>query len=297
MIKNNTHPVPEFGQVIEITNRKCSDKVQPNIKANVSYAVEGNDTLKDGTVVLLLHNPKDENRPYRINAQRFDWQIVTYEMVCERKFKEECQKNTKELVEKFTFAEHIYIAFTPLIFASLAFHYGMECRKYAANNRLSEYRKLSRAFDDVKDRYRNDLLKDIDDKHIKNIESDAQKVMQAYASDFIILRECVKRELFKKYPAEPHWNLRADAYCGMLMISVYKEHNKKVDALIASRLEGHKGTANNPLIEALYVILDAYSGDYAEFDINQYDIQTAKNIVHRKVQESEYSITEKEWKK
>ena len=75
------------------------------------------------------------------------------------------------------------------------------------------------------------------------------------------------------------------------MIDLYNEHNKSVDALIASRLGGCKNSVKNPKIEALYSILDAYAGEVGKFDFQEKNVQLAKAVIRNRVQQINFQIT------
>lgn len=209
----------------------------------------------------------------------------------EKKFREECKKEVEEIQNNFSFAEHIYIAFVPLIFTHLAFFYGQRCRRYAADKRISILKKLGRTFDMVQTEYQNELSKDLDYKHRDNIKSETTRFMAEYQRDFQILWLSVNQEFKKVMPDYPYSDMRSEAICGMLMIDLYNEHNKSVDALISSRLGGCRNSVSNPKIEALYSILDAYAGEVGKFDFKERNVQLAKTVILRRVQQIDFQIT------
>ena len=131
------HPLPKQDVLIEITDRYCSDKVQPSVKVGASYIVKRTENIQDGTLVLVVYSRADSKKEQRINASRFGWMILTKDILRERTFIAECKRNTQEMQEKFSFNEHVFIAFVPLIFAHIAFYYAGKCRRYAADKRIS----------------------------------------------------------------------------------------------------------------------------------------------------------------
>jgi hypothetical protein len=61
------------GDIIFLTGRKVSEKVQPNVKVGMFYAVESAGLLKSGSISLLCHDYPQGKHSYRINAERFIW--------------------------------------------------------------------------------------------------------------------------------------------------------------------------------------------------------------------------------
>lgn len=285
------HPLPKQDELIEITDRYCSDKVQPSVKVGASYIVKRTENLKDGTLVLVVYSHSDSKKEQRINASRFGWMILTQDILKERAFIEECKRDTQEIQDKFSFDEHIFIAFVPLIFAHLAFYYAGKCRRYAADKRISILKKLGRAYDALEREYDREIGKDLDYKHRQNIKDEAMRFIEEYQKDFQILWFSVNQEFKKKMPEWPYSDMRSEAICGMIMIDLYNEHNKSVDALIASRLGGCKNSIKNPKIEALYSILDAYAGEVGKFDFQEKNVQLAKAVICNRVQQINFQIT------
>lgn len=80
------HPLPKQDEIIEITERHCSDKVQPSVKIGASYIVKRTESLKDGTLVLVVYSHSDSKKEQRINASRFGWMILTKDIIRERAF-------------------------------------------------------------------------------------------------------------------------------------------------------------------------------------------------------------------
>lgn len=281
-----THP-----NLIIITSRLCAPRLQPNIQVGQLHTVVGTDQLKDGTEVLLLHNPKDKRKPFRINAKRFQWKHTTPAQLRESKFRRECAKSTKEIQNNFIFQEHVYIAFVPQILATLAFQYAKKCRTYAADHKIGILRKLARAYDEVEKNYTKELSKDLDAPHRAQIKNQTGIFMQKYANDFTILWYSVNREFLRFAPEWPYADMRTDAILGMLMIQLYREHSKQVDTLIQSRLGGWKNSVKNPLIEALYSVLDAYAGEVDRFNFNNQDIMNGKKVIFNRIKQIKFSLT------
>lgn len=288
---STNNPTPKEGELIEITERRCGGKVQPTVKAGDSYLVKSTDRLKDGTPVLVVYNRSDAKREQRINAARFGWTVLTEEMLEERAFKEKIRKTTLDIQDKFSQAEHLYMVLVPQVYAQLAFRYARRCRKYAAANRIAMLTKLGKAYDTLERDYEEDVGKDLDYNHRQNVRRETVRFFETYQRDFMILYLSVNQEFKKKMPDWPYSDMRSEAICGMLMIDLYREHNKTVDSLIASRLGRGMNSVANPKIEALYSILDAYAGEVGRYDFNERNVQTAKAVIRNRVKQIDFDIT------
>lgn len=289
--KKKKHPIPKHGDVIEITARRCSDKQSPLVEVGKSYICKGVSTLKDGTTVVEIAHPKKKKATLRVNALRFDWQILTEEIKMERAFKEGVKQDTERMMKAFTKREHIQMAFIPLIFADLAFHYADRCRRYAADNRIEILKKLGRAYDDLKRSYQDQVNKDLDIKHQRQVSHEMKRFMSEYSNDFTIMWYSINSEFKREMPDYPYSDMRTDAICGIQMIDLLYENNKNMDKLIAERLKEKRQSIHDPKIDALRSILDAYAGEVGQFDYKNENVELAKNIILRRVNEIEFNIT------
>lgn len=289
--KKKKHPIPKYGDVIEITARRCSDKQSPLVEVGKSYICKGVSTLKDGTMVVEIAHPKKKKAILRVNALRFDWQILTEEIKMERAFKDGVKKDTERMMKAFTQREQIQMAFIPLIFADLAFHYADRCRRYAADNRIEILKKLGRAYDELKRSYQDQVNKDLDIKHQNQVSKEMKRFMSEYSKDFTIMWFSINNEFKRKMPDYPYSDMRTDAICGIQMIDLLYENNKNMDKLIAERLKEKRQSIHDPKIDALRSILDAYAGEIGKFNYQNQDVELSKKIILRRVNEIEFEIT------
>lgn len=289
--KKKNHPIPKYGEVIEITARRCSDKQSPLVEVGKSYICKGVSNLKDGTMVVEIAHPKKKKATLRVNALRFDWQILTEEIKMERAFKDGVKQDTERMMKAFTQREHIQMAFIPLIFADLAFHYADRCRRYAADNRIEILKKLGRAYDELKRSYQDQVNKDLDIKHQRQVSHEMKRFMSEYSNDFTIMWYSINSEFKREMPDYPYSDMRTDAICGIQMIDLLYENNKNMDKLIAERLKEKRQSIHDPKIDALRSILDAYAGEVGKFNYQNQDVELSKKIILRRVNEIEFEIT------
>lgn len=277
-------------KMIEVTERKCSPNIQKDIKKGVMYSVVGKDKLRNGTPVVIVNSRTRKGKTVRINAERFDWKEVSLEECVEQKFKDDCRRTTEQLHNNFTDQEHVRIAIIPCVLSNIAFRYGDMVRKTSAERKISILKKLSRAYDTLKEAYMKELTLDLDRAHINNIDDQASIFMNTYANDFQILWVSVHNEFVKKMPDSPHSDMRSYAICGMMIIDLLKEIIKDFDKLIQERIKGASKTVFNPMMEALRSILDAYAGEVGKFDFNDYNCQLSLKVIKNKILQIEFNV-------
>ena len=151
--------------------------------------------------------------------------------------------------------------------------------------------KLGRAYDEVKRNYFDSVSKDLDRTHQRNVEQEMARFKEEYRKDFTILWFSVNSEFKKKMPDYPYSDMRTDAICGMLMVDLLYQNNTHMDEVIAERLGEKRQSIHDPKIDALRSILDAYAGEVGQFDYKNENVELAKNIILRRVNEIEFNIT------
>lgn len=275
-------------KMIEITERKCSPKIQRNIGKGMVFTVVGTDTLKDGTPVVIVND--GNGKESRINANRFSWKEVSVRDCIEKRFKEDCRETSEQLRNNFTVQEHIQIAIVPCILANIAFRYGDKVRKAAAEQRISILKHLSRAYDTLKQSYLRELSLDLDTSHISNIDNQTAVFMKTYSNDFQILWYSVHAEFKKKMNDFPYSEMRTDAICGMLVIDMARQMIDQFDEMIRERIANAKNTIFNPKIAALRDILDAYAGEVGKFDFNEYNCQLSLKVIKNRLLQIEFDV-------
>lgn len=117
------------------------------------------------------------------NENKQEKKIVTIPgaLVTEAQFKKQVHDDTMNMLETFTFRENMDIAFVPLIITEVAWYYALKVVKYAADNRISEVKKLSRTVRALREEYISTCRKDLDNKHIEKMEKAAEN-LSAYAA-------------------------------------------------------------------------------------------------------------------
>lgn len=248
------------GDFIEVTARKVSNKVQPEIKVGGIYHVNRVEKLKSGAAVLVLDKNIKAGKTVRCNAERFTWEVRTPAEIQEKQFKEQCNADTEQLMHNFSFEEHVQIAFVPLIIAEVAWMYADKVLKYCADKRIQEVKKLSRTVKELRARYNNELGKDLDKKHMTQIYEKAQEFIEVCAFDFQILYYSTNNVINHQHIQIDYDEMRTYAYLAMLFCTEVRQHETRMTAMIAKKL-GNAREGHLPCIDQLYTCMDAYLGD------------------------------------
>lgn len=278
--------IPQPLQLITITKRKCSDKVQPHIKCGTMYVVKSVEKLSDGTPVLLLADNRKDNT-VRVNANRFEWQLAD-----DRDLQIDLQDNrkNKELIDYFTFEEQTRIAFTPLVLAHLAITYGRRSREAAAKHKLSILRPLARKFDQLVKEYEQDISNTLTYDSRKKVEDSTDLFMRTFAHDFQLLWFSVNNEFKRVHPNFPFGDMRTDALCGAVMVDMLYQHTNNMDKMISKRLSRENNTIPNPKIAAIRHILMGYAGEADKFNFKENNVVLAKKVLLKRINEIQFEL-------
>lgn len=135
------------------------------------------------------------------------------------------------------------------------------------------------------------LKKDLDVLHIRRIQVQTEEFCKLHQNDFTILWYCVKNQYRKQFPDDPYAEMRTDAYISILMCKFIAEHNKRMDALIAKKIQKKTKSIQNPLILKLQACMDAYCGNDV-IDKNEH-IEAALRILQKNVAAINFEIDDK----
>lgn len=178
----------------------------------------------------------------------------------EHSFKKQVKDEAAQMLETFTWNENMMIAFVPLIIANLALFYVQEVLDYCAANRLSEVKKLGRAVKEIRQRYVDDLKKDLDSKHLARIEEQTRQFKELERRNFMFLWFGCNQQIKRVAPDMDFMDMRTNAYCCIMMIEFLKRHNRMMDKIIAAKM-GQSHSIDNPHIAKLAILMDAYFPD------------------------------------
>lgn len=275
-----TNEIPDVGQMILITARNCSDKVQPLLRSGKSYYVKGKETDKeDGHTTLILSHPVRHGSTLRCSELRFQWKILTEDVMREQKLRAECHRMGEIYQRDFTYREQMDVVFVPLIYNYISWSYARKSRRMAADERIELLKKLGRAFDHAETEYQRDLARDLDSHHIASIGIEAERFMKKHEANFDVLYHNVRTIFRNLFPTYPYHDLRINAIMAMLIIRLTDAHNRRMEDLVAQRMKMPQRSHRMEKMDTLYTIADAYAGEVGKFPMDDKQIQMCLNII------------------
>ena len=180
-----------------------------------------------------------------INSDRFEWKHLSNDklraLVNKRKdeyVKKQEQIQDETIQSKFTNKERMQMAYTPYLYAELAWHYAFKAVAISAERKVDDLKKAVRTIRQL----RADFLSELRKKMSQPVIDAAQdKVIQALAEhslDFFKFENTIKNEVEREYLGSKNNDIRAYAYMSMLCY----ESQRRVDIdnakLISRKLGG-----------------------------------------------------------
>ena len=247
------------GTLLQV-KRKCSPKVQPHIIDNSLYLVlEELPKTKSGARCLLVAEFEriariamiipHANIPIkdmkRINADRFSWEVKNGKIVEEKLLayrgdfiKQQEQKQDEEIQNKFTERERSQMAYTPYLYAELAWHYAFKALDISIDRKVEDLKKTTRIIKQL----RNDFLYELKKKMTQPVLSAAQdkvkKALEDFSLDFFKFELTVKNEVEREYLGSKNNDMRAYAYMSMCCYEAQRRVDIANARLIEKRLGG-----------------------------------------------------------
>lgn len=206
----------------------------------------------------------------------------------ENRFKQQVKGETAQMLETFTWDENMMIAFVPLIISHLAWIYAQRVLDYCGKNKISEVKKLTRSVREMRQRYVDELAKDLDINHITRIENQTEQFFKECANDFTVLWWGCNSQIKKVAPDMTHETMRTDVYCCMMMIKLLKRHNQKINKVIADKL-GKSHSIDNQHMVGLSILMDAYFPDGFKVEVNN-EINTSLKVLANRLGKIEFGI-------
>ena len=183
--------------------------------------------------------------------------IKTMRPMNESNFKAIVRRDTQTMLNTFTWDENMMIAFVPLIISKVAWVYAEKAVKYCTDNRISEFKKLGRSVKELRQKYIDVLRLDLDYSHINRIETQTLQFMDECNYDLAILWYQVNQYIKTNAPDMPYDTMRTDAAVAVMMVRYLKAHNRRMDAIIASKM-GQSQSIDNPQMRSLEKLMMQY---------------------------------------
>lgn len=209
----------------------------------------------------------------------------------EQDFKKEIRLDTKKMMEVFSFDENMQIAFFPLVITELAWHFAYKTMEMAARDMVSETRKLSRVLKQLRKKYEEECMKDLDREHFDYMVTSTKKVIEKCETDLTLLFFSANSELKRTNYGLPYMDMRTYAYMSMAMVDALAAHNTKMNALIAERLGCDTRIMADAIPKSTRVLNECMAAYLAPAEYELIDhIQTSIKIILNKIQQCEFVI-------
>lgn len=227
----------KMGDLIMITKRKCSDKIQPNIKVGTHYLVIEEGRLKNGAVALKVAEfstmvQEGQRDPHakiaskfimHCNEDRFEWKRKSQKELLARftEFKEELNKRQEEkeeafLKEKFTEKERIQMAYHPYIYAELAWYYALQAMDLARSRRIESLKKVCRQLQELRNDFIYELRKRMSQPVLDCAQRKVLQLLRERKEDFFIFYTTMQNEINYQHLRVPDDDLKTFAYMSIL---------------------------------------------------------------------------------
>ena len=246
------------GDFITITKRKCSDKIQPNIKVGGIYAVLETDTLKDGTKVLVLVRDGRKKTTTRCNANRFEWRRYKPEELAERLTKMKVEQFNQKIEDNCTSQENAAISIKPILILILMWNYADKVLDYCSQNKLSEFKKASRALRELRKQVYDHLDEHLERERVTRFENFIKDFKREYAYDFRILQLSMENELFKQNKGITHSEMRTYAYIGIMMCYTLYRYELRSMKLIDEKASGYCSSYHLPYRKEFFLAMTCF---------------------------------------
>lgn len=267
-----------------IVKRKCSPKVQPHIIDNGLYLVlEELPATKSGARCLLVAEFEQmakmamitphANIPIkdmkRINADRFSWEVKNRKIVKEKALaykdnfvKEQERKQDKEIQSKFTDRERSQMAYTPYLYAELAWHYANKAINLSVERRVDGLKKVTRTVKSLRNDFICELKKKISQPVIDAAQEKVKKAIEDNYVDFFKMEMTVQNELNFQHLRVKDDDIKTYAYISMLCYEAQRRVDISNARLIEKRLGGVADVVESfRYMRELYDCMKVYVGD------------------------------------
>ena len=210
----------------------------------------------------------------------------------ERAFRKSVSEGTRLMIERLTLDEQMRVSFVPLIIAHLAWIYADKAMERAARDKVSLLKKLSRTLRMVRQRYDDELRRELDHAYFRRIVERTDMFADSISRDLSVLYFSVNNEIKRVAPEYPYDELRTYAVMSTLFIRLYETHNKEMDRLLTEKLRDRHLSPNvtPPLIRHLNTGMEAFSGMEGKFNFKDLNVTNAMRVIKNRLGDIRFSV-------
>lgn len=208
----------------------------------------------------------------------------------EKDFRKKVYDSVQAMLENLTFDEQMRVSFLPLIITQCAWVYAFKAMELAARDKVEILKKMSRTMKLVREKYDEELRKDLDFTNRKRIETQADEFLNCVAYDTTMLFYSVRQEILRCAPEYPCVDQRAYAIISLLFINLLEEHNRRMDDFIAEKMNNENLGKNvtNQYTLHLRTGMTAFAGLEGKFNFDNANIKLAMKVIAKRLYEVEF---------
>lgn len=169
-------------------------------------------------------------------------------------------KDLKEMLEAFTFDEHMRICFTPNIIINTVLHYSDLVQSWCRDHRVSDTIKLSRRLDEIKKEWYSELRRDLTEENIQFIKTKSEEWRNLMSLKLTQLFYTMNNALLTVYQSQEYLEVINNALTAIMMVHIAKRYNFDMNNLIRERLPNWRQhvAQYHKMLNVIEVIMLAY---------------------------------------
>ena len=245
------------GTFIQVT-RKCSENIQPAIVDGGLYLVlEEYPATKSGAkrvrvtpferaVQMAMVNPHAHipmKETTLINADRFSWKVKSntqlkreIEAYTAKYIKEQEKRQDNEIKAKFTDKERAQLAYTPYLYAELAWHYANKMVGLCVERKVDELKKITRTIKALRQDFLGELRKKMSQPVIEAAQNRVSQALRDYAVDFFKMEMSIQNEINFHLLKTKNDDIKTYAFISMLCCEAQRRVDMDNARIIQKRL-------------------------------------------------------------
>lgn len=169
-------------------------------------------------------------------------------------------QDLKEMLDAFTFDEHMRICFTPNIIIDTVLHYSDLVQSWCRDHRVSDTVKLSRRLDEIKKHWYSGLRSDLTEENIQFIKTKSEEWRNIMSMKLTQLFYTMNNALLTVYRSQEYLEVINNALTAIMMIHIAKRFNYDMNVLIMQRLPNWRQhvAPHHKMLDAIEAIMLAY---------------------------------------
>lgn len=274
--------IPNKTSLIRIVKRKCHKNIQPHIVEGDTYVAVGHD-CKGDKLTLLVANPDNTKKVWRVNSNRFSWEIVTMDDA--KRLYNNKRTETLNVVKHQIFAEdELNIIYSrPTVLLHLIQKYADLVIREAAYERLSMFKAVSRSIKSLIEANDKHLYSILGSEKYKDFVQDMDDAYNENIKDFTILYYSMNNIIKKHYANYPYDTIRTNALIALMLIDMHKVYIHKIGEILKEKFPDtyHGGELISDEVKQLRFLLCSYVAPDGKIEFKDEAVELNKKIVSK----------------